>query len=369
MNAKIYRKLKAKLTMKRVLVASFALIAFGFAMAGLIAGCEYLHFRTRARYAHYSLEKRVSEHITMVHGDKAGYFFCQLKDLRTGQFTTPKLNHVFLGDNAEDSLVVFRDYDRKYRGFVNTNIGRIIIPAQYDRAWNFSEGLAAVVKDGTISFLNEQGEQAFPTTFPLCFDDDHEDYAFVFHNGLCVMIDRNHKWGLINTRGEWVIEPVYTEISKPYLGYRIVCDGRHYGLLTNDGNGALPMEYDIIRRTLDGTGFFLAKNGYGKLVDRNLNTIVPFAHDGLEPLTYIDDYRSMDEYDRYGNPIPITPQYWRYDIGSKSGVVDREGNVIIPAVYFMVWMVDDNLFEAEVTYRGESILFDNKGRYVGKSNF
>lgn len=369
MKSKLYQTLKAKLTWKRVLIASFALVAFGIAMIGIVVGCEYIRYRCKNNYPYYCLEKRVSEHITMVHGDRAGYSFCRLKDTRTGKFTTPKLNHVFLNEYTDDSLVVFRSYDREKRGYINIHTGRIVIPAQYDRAWNFSEGLAAIIKEGELSFINEHGEQAIPTTFPFPFDDSHADYAFQFHNGLCVMITWDHKWGLINTHGEWVVEPIYTEINKPRFGYRIVSDGNHYALLTVSGQTVLPLEYDIIRLSSDNQGFFIAKDGYAKVIDRNLNTIVPFAHDGLYQLTYIHEYRSNDEYDENGNVKPVTPQFWRYDVGPNSGVLDRHGNVIIPAKYYMVRMVDEELFEVEVSSGGDRILFDHKGRYVGKSNF
>lgn len=364
MKSKIYQTLKAKRTWKRVLIASLACIAFTVVIAGIIAGCEYLNYKTRGHY--FGLEKSVSEHISMVHGCKAGYYYCRLKDTRTGKFTTPQLDHIFLNEYSNDSLVVFRANDRRLRGYININTGRIVIPAQYDRAWNFSEGLAAVIKEGKISFINEQGDRAFEASFPICFDDD---YAFQFHNGLCVMVSRDHKWGLINTRGEWVVEPIYTEINRPRLGYRIVSDGNHYALLRASGQMVLPLEYDIIRLSSDEQGFFIAKDGYAQIVDCNLQTVVPFAHDGLFQLNYIHDYRSLEEYDENGNIKPVTPQYWRYDIGLNSGVIDRQGNVIIPAKYYMVRMVDDEIFEVEVSPGGDRILFDRKGRYVGKSNF
>ena len=62
----------------------------------------------------------------------------------TNQYTTKKLRWVS-GDPCEgDSLTVFCDKDGK-RGFLNVKTGEIVIPAQYSKAWNFSEGLAAVL--------------------------------------------------------------------------------------------------------------------------------------------------------------------------------------------------------------------------------
>ena len=351
---------------KKILIASLAAIAVVVLLAGIIGACEYFDYRYRTRYFS-SLEKRVSEHITMVQGHKAGRFYCQLKDVRTGKFTTPKLNHVFLNEYGTDSLVVFRTCDQ-LRGYLDINTGQIVIPAQYDRAWNFSEGIAAVIKDGEISFINAAGELAFPTKFPMCFDDDQADFAFQFHNGLCAMISWDHKWGLINTQGEWVVEPIYTRMDKPQYGYRIVSDGLRCGLLTADGQQALPMEYDFIRPASAVRGFTIAKDGFAKIVDTDLKTIIPFVHDGLFSLAYIDGYRDYYDYDEDDNRSNEIPKYWRYDVGNGSGVIDRNGNVIIPAKFFMVRMVDENLFEVEVDCGGDRILFNNKGQVVGKSN-
>ena len=191
----------------------------------------------------------------MVHGSRGQEDFVRLKDVRTDKFTTPKLQHIFINEfNTGDSLVVFRTFDR-LRGYLNVNTGEIVIPAQYNRAWNFSEGLAGVLKDGIVSFIKEDGELAFDKTFPIYYDDDFCDIAFQFHHGLCVMKTMDDKWGLINTQGEWVVEPIYTTISAPRKGYRIVSDGKFYGLISEKGQVVLPLEYDFIRLSSNPAGF------------------------------------------------------------------------------------------------------------------
>ena len=355
-------------TWKKIFIVALSVLAVTAAI--LVGLLIKIHYEKCYRVSYWETQpQHVSENILMVHGDHGQESFVRLKDVRTGQFTTPELQHIFINEYCtKDSLVVFRTFDR-LRGYINVNTGQIIISAQYNRAWNFSEGMAGVLKDGVVSFINEDGELAINNTFPIYYYDDYSEIAFQFHHGFCVMRTMDNKWGLINTQGEWAVEPVYTTISAPHYGYRIVSDGNHYGLLTIDGKLALPLEYDIIRLSSDNQGFFIAKDGCAKIVDRHFNTIVPFAHDGLYELDYIHDYRTKEEYDKYGNPMPYTPEFWRFDIGYGSGVVDRHGNVIIPAKYYMVRMVDENLFEVVVSCGGDRILFDHKGRYVGKSDF
>lgn len=348
---------------KKILISSLAVIAAGVLVVGIISLSSYIS--RQREYARYLEEYNqthptwLSENIQMVQLDNG----VRLKDVRTGKFTTPKLKHVFINKYSDDSLVVFRDFHKK-RGFLNTRTGKIILPAKYDRAWNFREGVAAVYLDGTISFINSQGKQAFPTTFPIQYNDD----AFLFHDGYCAMSNLEGRWGLINHDGEWLIDPVFSEIDAPYHGYRRVYDGDHYGLLTTNGDVALPLIYDDIKRADSGDGFLLYKEGLCRQVDFNLTITIPFVHNGIHLLSYVDSYRENDYYDNNGNHYFVVPRFFRFDVGYGSGVVDLNGNVIIPAKYYMIRLVNEELFEVEVTCDGERILMDAHGRYVGSSS-
>ena len=357
-------------TWKKVMIVALCVLAIaGIIFVGLMCNVYYekkLKVDYWEGYTEY-----VSPNIVLVHGYKGWEGFEQLKDLRTGKFTTPRLNHIFVNEYAsEDSLVVFRTHDRQ-RGYLNTHTGKIVIPAQYQRAWNFSEGIAAVYNEGLVSFINESGELAFPTTYPIRYDLNFDDIAFQFHNGLCIMRTMDGQWGLINAQGEWVVEPTYNTIDAPYHGYRRVYDGDRYGLIAQDGTLALPVIYDDIRRELAGDGWVLVKDGLAWQVDFELQVTKSFVHDGIHTLSYIDAYDTHEYYDEatdeYKTLKQTKPRFFRFDIGDNSGVIDADGKVIIPAIYFNVYIVNDKLFQVEVTSCGERLLYDTKGQYVGKT--
>lgn len=349
---------------KKILIVALCVVAVtAFLFVCLLCGVYYEKKFKIDYWEGYT--QYVSPNIALVHGYKGMESFEQLKDIRTGEYTTPRLNHIFTNEyNSQDSLVVFRTRDH-LRGYVNVNTGRIVIPAQYQRAWNFSEGIAVVYKEGLVSFINESGEPAFPTTFPIRYDLNFDNIAFQFHDGLCVMRTMDGQWGLINAQGEWVVEPIYNTIDAPYHGYRRVYDGDHYGLLARDGALALPAVYDDIRQATDGKGWVLVKDGLACQVDYRLQVTVPFLHDGIHTLMYIDAYRDNENDETQHQPVE--PRFFRYDIGVNSGVIDAKGRVIIPAIYYNVRLVNDDLFEVEVTCGSEHLLYDTKGRYVGKS--
>lgn len=348
---------------KKVLIVAVCVLSAALAVFAGIAG--YMFYDAH-RYDFYSPDPvRVSERICMEYGIAHRDTYVRLKDMESGKYTTPRLDHIFINEyNSTDSLVVFRTTDEK-RGYVNIKTGKIIVGACYDRAWNYSEGIGAVMKGGEISFLNTDGEPAFAATFPMRYRNCGSDIAFQFHQGLCVMRTLDNKWGMINTQGEWVVEPVYNSIDAPMYGFRRVTDGEKYGLLSMSGEVVLPVEYELIRQSSDGRGFILAKDGYAREVDKQLKTIIPFVHDGMHPLSYVDGYKNY--YDRDDEYVQVNcPRYWRYDIGILSGVMDCNGKVIIPALYFMIRMVSEELFEVEVTCDGDRVLMNAQGQYVGR---
>jgi hypothetical protein len=74
-----------------------------------------------------------------------------------------------------------------------------VIEPQYDVAWSFYEGLAAVRKDGKWGFINKTGEFVIEPQF---------DGVRNFSNGMAA-IKQKGKWGYINSAGEIAIEPIY----------------------------------------------------------------------------------------------------------------------------------------------------------------
>ena len=130
---------------RRSITTIFILIPVGF--VALIAYAYYDSEYGRWYWKDNYLSKNVE-----VHGfrdDKVRvYNYC------TGKYTTPKVNWV-ADSPANDSLTVYAIPNK--RGYINIKNGEIVIDAEannYRKAWVFSEGLAAVMKDGKIGFIN-----------------------------------------------------------------------------------------------------------------------------------------------------------------------------------------------------------------------
>ena len=113
-----------------------------------------------------------------------------------------------------DSIGLYRK--GKKWGFYNLNTekaldgGQIRDTPAYDEVGSFSEGLAAVARDGKIGFVDTKGEVVIPFQY-LCRTNKVSSIAF--HNGYCKMSGRDGRCGVIDKNGRWVIAPIYEGLS------------------------------------------------------------------------------------------------------------------------------------------------------------
>ena len=146
---------------KKVLIVANCIIALGvLVFLGLLGELYYdSHYGPRDGF---SASGEVDDPIYIRYfNDRT----CRLYDYNKGEYITPKWEWISTGV-TEDSVVVFCDKNRQ-RGFVNVYTGKVVIPAQYKHAWNFSEGKAAVYKDGKVWFVNKQNQPIIPTKYTL----------------------------------------------------------------------------------------------------------------------------------------------------------------------------------------------------------
>jgi len=267
-----------------------------------------------------------------------------------------------------DSLTVF--FKDGVRGFLNANTGYVVIPAQYKKAWVFSEGLAAVMNEsGKIGFINKDNEVVLPFVY-----DCRREYPidYVFRNGLCVMTDEHGACGMIDKEGNWVMEPQYDCIWNLYFDkYRIVKEGEKYGMIDENMKLVFPVEYDTIEfAESEHDGVLLTKDYVTQHVAFDGRVIDPFVVDDVEDLHYTQAMGPMIVDDGYGNGSLKTEKraladYVRYRANGLYGVMHREtGKVIIPPMYNEVEMVSPRFIKARINDLWDYVLYDTDGRKV-----
>lgn len=333
---------------RRSIVALLIIVPLSF--VALVAYEFYLYEYGRTYY-----NRELSENITL-HSFSDNKW--RVYDCSSEKYMTDKIN--WLSEVSEnDSLAVYALPDK--RGYINVNTGRIVIDAEandYSKAWVFSEGLAAVMKDGKIGFINANNEVVIPFHFDYTDKCRMWEFGYVFHNGYCAMPDADGDLGLIDKNGNWVVEPAYDEIWAPHTsGYRIIIKENKYGILNVGCDVVYPAEYGYIDILSDG--FVLTKGGKQWQVDFEGNTVQPFMFDGTYYLNYPNGY------DSYGDLIYELADFVKYEIMNSYGIMNRiTGEPITLAIYSDINMLSKELFEVQEYGSYDWYLLDTKENVV-----
>lgn len=273
----------------------------------------------------------------------------------TEEYTTGKINWLSEASDG-DSLAVYALTAK--RGYININTGGIVIDAEtnsYSKAWVFSEGLAAVMRDGKVGFINPQNEIVIPFQFDYADECSMCDFGYVFHNGFCAMTDIDGNLGLIDCKGNWVVEPSYDEIWSPHAsGYRVIVkDGKH-GILDSNCAVVYPAEYAYISIVSDG--FVLTRSGKKWQVNFDGEVVQPFMYDNTYYLNYPIGYNESGEI-KYA-----FADFVKYEVMSCYGIMDRiTGKPVTSAIYSDINMLSEDLFEVQEYDSYDWYLLDTDG--------
>lgn len=335
--------------LRRSIVATVIIIPVAF-----VAFLAYAYYDSE--YGRYTWEREWISTNVELHSYRDGTY--RLYNIQTREYTTPKINWVSEA-SEEDSLVV---YALPYkRGYINIKNGEIIIDAKlndYSRAWVFSEGLAAVEKDGKIGFINSDNEVVIPFQFDYSDMYRMAECSYLFHNGYCVMTNAEGDLGLIDRMGNWVVEPQYDQIWKPHeSGYRVILKGGKYGVIDSQCSLVYPTEYLTIDIISDG--FVLAKGGFMWQVNFEGETVIPFMYDCRYDLCYPIGYTENEDIEY------ALSDYVQYQVAGRLGIMNRRtGQVLTPAIYSDIRMLSDVLFEVQRYDTYEWYVLDINGNMV-----
>lgn len=274
--------------MKLYTVCSFvAGLCMAFFIANLIGGCDERHeVNNTVRYA--NVERAIND-------------VMQEKEKVDGMKVEGTFKH------GMDSIGIFKK-DGK-RGFYSLNTDKVLVPATYTHACFFSEGLAAVEKDGKIGFINMKGALVIPYQF-VHRTNDRPD--IVFKDGRCVMANGNGQMGVINRKGEWVVKPQYEKVD-----------------LTESG----------IFATTSNSKLLLSNNG--EIIQDDLIVKV-------EPLTCNVQLKEKDAEGRWRlQDVEMRMDYYVYytfAYNNRCGLMDKDGNRLTEPVYSKIEALNEHLF-------------------------
>ena len=271
------------------------------------------------------------------------------------------------GADGEDSLLCFAKDG--YRGYLNRNTGKVIIPADlYKKAWLFSEGLAAVMEeDSTLKFIDTSGKVVIDVMSK--YPSQTEERDFLFKEGHCALPGPNNVWGLIDHAGNWSIVPQYDDITYADKGFWTVEKDGKEGILNDKMQlVAEPIYRDVC---LASDGIEVLKDDYVRqLLSFDGKLINGFAYTDVTDLSYKTGCKDGDEdvYEWELSPYKMyyTTYYWEDSV--KVGLLSPGGIPVTPPVYRKITAVNANCFRAfydeQSCGEGLSVLINNKGQVI-----
>ena len=308
------------------------------------------------RYDNYNYSLEVSDHITFYENGNHGY----LKSNVTGKKVLRDVKWVITSDNIGDTLACYAS--KGYRGFLDIRTGHSVIPAErYTKAWLFSEGLAAVMeKDSTIKFIDTHGKVVIDKDFRYPVFSN----GYLFYDSLCAMTDASGKWGIIDKKGEWVIDPEYDGIAHKDHGFWLVNKKEKRGLLDKNARPVIPTEYRNIE---------VVEQGISVVFDDY--TMCMMNYDGSLKYKFVcgsidEIYYATSETDANGEDIQkLAPCKSYYTFEGHRGLMSPNGIPLTLPLFSCITGVNENLYYCRFDYSDSGILIDGKGRMVNEDYY
>lgn len=132
--------------------------------------------------------------------------------------------------------------------------GKIAIPARFERAYDFSEGLARVRLDGKWGFIKPDGSYAVEPRF-----EDARDFS----DGMAAVMSGG-KWGYVDKAGQQAIAPQFDEPQRFQEGLALVWQKGKVGFMDKQGKVVIAPTLDGAREFKDGLAMVWAgtRRGY-----------------------------------------------------------------------------------------------------------
>ncbi len=204
-------------------------------------------------------------------------------------------------------------------------------------------------KDGKYGLIDYNGKVI---TKPI-----YEEIKGLVNKESELLVKRNDKYGVINVKGATLIKEEYDEITADgfytedkqyalsgYITKNKTTDGYRYGYINNKLKKILDTEYNELSRILDiddnDVYLNVCKNGqYG--IIKNKKVLIPYSYQGIE-------------YDKNNKIFEVQRN-------SKYGIIDINGNTIIPIEYDEIEVKGVYIQAIE---NGENNYFDVNGNKI-----
>lgn len=306
-------------------------------------------------------KQKISHHIAFVkpyRSNKQGY----IQNINTGEVITKGVDWIAVSSD-EDSLIVYANNNK--RGYINRFSGEISIPARYDKAWIFLNGVAGVAEKDSVYFIDHSARPINGKKFRF----NPKNSGYVYHGNFCNITIEDGKMGLIDRSGNWAVAPEYDWIVAETNNYwRMRIGNKTNGLwyaFNDNAEQVTEMGYPEIEITED----------LGIVATLPNHLQVSYGFDGVKSNIFlVKEYETMyydtEKYDDNSEKIYAPTVLRRYRVtDGHEGLCKEDGTIVTEPLYWEISPVGkslylckfkDSSYAALVNSNGETLKFQHQ---------
>lgn len=172
--------------------------------------------------------------------------------------------------------IVFYDAEIQKFGFADS-AGKVVIPATFEEAGEFGDGLAPVIKGGLSGFIDTNSTWKFKTKSELlkeCNELSGECRLLGFNNNRAPVRNKNGEVGYIDREGKVRIPFKYESGEMFHEGYAVVYHDSGYAFVDTSGKEMLFREYSSLSFFNNGYSIVVKDSKTG-FVNRSGKLVIP----------------------------------------------------------------------------------------------
>lgn len=247
--------------------------------------------------------------------------------------------------------------------------GNMILPIQYENI-TFAGRYINAEKDGKLL--------VFDTTGTLQSEDSYKSLETVASGKYSITIDRDNKYGVIDSNKINILENKYSYIEYAFDNYFIVSIGGKSGVMDDKNNVIIPIDKDIVQN-IRGTNIIQVINSsenifeiYNRKLEKVLtqNDARIYIRDDYIEITSANNIEYLD-FD--GNKKEASKMFENNKIYAKQqddkwGYVDKYGNTVIDFKYDMATDINEYGFGA-IKLNGKWGVIDQNGNIIKEPTY
>jgi hypothetical protein len=231
---------------------------------------------------------------------------------------------------------------------------------------SFSEGLWKIWSgkgdDLRYGFINENGEIVVHPMFEVVSSNLEVHSSGEMKTNKLRTVSINNKWGVIDSKGKWLLQPMFSYIDDFYNGLAVASIGEKRGVIDESGNWLIQPIFEEIGTFKDDIATARKSDEFG-FIDKSGNWVIEPKFNNVFSEGFVEDLCGVEIGDRWGyidksGVVVLQPEFEEVypfcgghaivRLNEKSGLIDRSGNWVIHPMYDWLMHWQDGTYVATV---------------------